>query len=64
MNERLTPTKLHPTDLLRIAVGREKGNVRIDFGSRIQWFTMTPDLALEFATSVVKHATALKGAVT
>jgi hypothetical protein len=68
MNDMVGPTgkfprgKLNEADEgeLGFSVGQEKGQVRIDFGSPITWFAMPPDLALQFATSIAKHATALK----
>ena len=65
VNEAIRPQgKLSEIDeLLGFTVGTEKGNVRIDFAKQIAWFVMAPDLALAVAASVVKHATALKGAV-
>lgn len=68
MNEAVGPTgrfpkgKLNPTDEgeLAFTVKKEKGQVRVDFGSPVAWFAMSPDLALQVAASLVKHATALK----
>jgi hypothetical protein len=68
MNDQLGPTgdfphgKLNADDegALNIAISRENGVVRIDFGEPTAWIGLPPELALEFASVIVKHALALK----
>ncbi|HEX3523865.1 MAG TPA: hypothetical protein VHT52_17475 [Stellaceae bacterium] len=66
--ERLGPTgqfpqgQLNETDEggLIIAIGTERGHVRVDLGTPVAWFAMPPDLALQFAANIVKHAKSIK----
>jgi hypothetical protein len=68
MSDALGPTgrfpqgKLNETDEgeLTLSIGTEKGNVRVDFGTPVAWFALPPELALQFASTIVKHAMALK----
>ena len=54
--------KLNPDDEggLKLAISQEKGVVRIDFGKPTAWIGLPPDLALEFAATIAKHALMLK----
>jgi hypothetical protein len=45
---------------IQIAISRENGVVRIDFGEPTAWIGLPPALALEFAATIAKHALALK----
>jgi hypothetical protein len=45
---------------LQIAISSEKGCVRIDFGKYLDGFAFPPDLALQLAAAIAKHAIALK----
>jgi hypothetical protein len=45
---------------LNIAISQEKGVVRIDFGKPIEWLAMPPDLAFDFASTILVHARRLK----
>lgn len=68
MPDKLGPTKdfplgkLNETDEggIQIAIGKESGNVRVDFGSPVAWFALPPDQALAFASAIVKHAWDIK----
>jgi hypothetical protein len=54
--------RLNPDDEggLKIAISQEKGVVRIDFGEPTAWIGLPPELALEFASLIAKHALRLK----
>lgn len=45
---------------LTLAISQEKGVVRIDFGEPTAWIGLPPELALEFAALIAKHALRLK----
>jgi hypothetical protein len=36
------------------------GNVRVDFGKPVAWFAFPPELAIEFAMSIIRHAHAAR----
>ena len=54
--------KLNPDDEggLNCAISQENGVVRIDFAKPTAWIGLPPDHALAFASTIVKHAMALK----
>jgi hypothetical protein len=54
--------KLNATDEgeLTIAIGKEAGNVVVEFGTPTAWVAMPPDRALAFAAVIVKHAMDIK----
>jgi hypothetical protein len=54
--------KLNPQDEggLMLQISREKGMVRIDFGTPTTWLAMPPDLALKFAKAVADRAMSIK----
>lgn len=60
-DDKLGPTgelprgKLDDDGALNCAISHENGCVRVDF-----WLAMPPDLALEFAFMITKHAMDLK----
>jgi len=68
IDDKLGPTgdfphgKLNPDDEggLKIAISQEKGVVRIDFSEPTAWIGLPPNLALEFAAAIARHALALK----
>jgi hypothetical protein len=41
---------------LRIRIGVEEDNVRVDFGTSVAWFALPPKQAVEFAQAIIKHA--------
>jgi hypothetical protein len=41
-------------------VSTEKNMVRIDFGTPVDWVCLPPDMALAFASVIVKRAMAMK----
>ena len=45
---------------LNCAISHENGCVRIDFGKRIEWLAMPPDLAFDFASTILVHHRRLK----
>ena len=45
---------------LNCAISQENGCVRIDFGKPIAWLAMPPDLAFDFATTIMVHVRRLK----
>lgn len=36
----------------------DNGLIRMDFGTKVSWFAITPSQAIELAAILVKHATA------
>jgi hypothetical protein len=68
MTDKLGPTgefpygKLNADDegVLMSVIRQEAGDVRIDFNHKVAWIAFPPDAALEFASTIVKHAMALK----
>lgn len=66
---RLGPTgqfprgKIRPDDegAVRIAVGHEEGTVIIDFGTRVTWIGLPPEMAIELARAIQQHAHAAMG---
>lgn len=50
--------KILPDDFgeLKLAVSSWRGEVRIDFGVPVSWFTLPPDTAREFANTILKYA--------
>jgi hypothetical protein len=41
---------------LVVALSSENGNVRIDFGKRVAWVAFPPDMAIEFASTIIMRA--------
>lgn len=41
---------------IQFSVGEKNGKVVIDFGTPVHWVGMTPQQAMDFASSVMKHA--------
>lgn len=55
--------KKHPGDEgeLRFAIGRDaQGNVHVNFGKDVSWFALPPDMAVEMARTLARHAGAKK----
>ena len=47
----------HDEGELRFGVARDNyGNVRIDFGKPVAWMAMKPELAIELARLLLRHA--------
>ena len=53
-----TEGKLTPSDEggIQFAIGVKDGKVCIDFGTPCKWVGMTPDQALDMASSLIAHA--------
>ena len=45
---------------LAVAISSEKGMVRIDFGTPVNWVCLPPDMALAFASVITARAMAMK----
>jgi hypothetical protein len=45
---------------LNMMISEYRGTVRFDFGKSIKWFALPPDMAVEFAENVLKHARRLR----
>lgn len=54
--------KINPEDEgeLRLAVGHDQDNVRIEFGKQVAWLAMPRADAVEFARAVMRHAVQLQ----
>jgi len=54
--------KLDPNDEgeLAVALSTVGGKVRIEFGTKIAWFAMTADQAIELAHMIIQRAHAIK----
>jgi hypothetical protein len=54
--------KLDRTDEggLRMVIHQYENTVRFDFGKKIKWFALPPDMALDFAMLIIKHADEIK----
>ncbi len=46
---------------LNIGIATHDGKVVIDFGQPVAWVGMDPDLAMEVARAIAKHAGRIKG---
>ncbi len=53
--------KLGPEDEgeLQLMIGRQDGQVRIDFGKSVAWLSLPKDTAVVFARTILKHVEAL-----
>lgn len=47
-------------EMLEFGVGAADGKVIVRFNKLIQWFDMSPELAVDFAESLISQATAAK----
>ena len=59
--------KLHPKDEgeLQFGVSQDShGNVHVNFGKDVSWFSMPPQTAVQFARLLLKHAGAKKVEIT
>jgi hypothetical protein len=45
---------------LAVVITQYKNVVRIDFKKKVAWFAFPPDLAIEFAEVIIKHAKEIK----
>ena len=50
----------HDEGDLAMVVTEYQNTVRFDFGKKIKWFALPPDMALEFAQLIIIHATGIK----
>ena len=57
-DERYPDGKLNPSDegALSMAIGTEKGRVHIEFPKLVKWIALPPDMAIDVAEILIKHA--------